>query len=129
MHIQTFSNMRGIIHGQDTKRIDCDKSGVLRIGNTEVRVVAEGDTVLPLLFHGATGRYAATFALDDGSIYDLGNINIRKGRVVSPPPMAVEIMELRCRAERLEATCEELRRSIDFLSHIFDTDSLNFLIK
>lgn len=32
MIIQTFKNMKGIIYGEDPKRIGCDKSGVLKIG-------------------------------------------------------------------------------------------------
>lgn len=128
MQIQTFSNMRGIIHGRDPKRIDCEKSGVLKIGNTEINVVQGGDSIMPMLFHGATGDYDATFTDEDGGIYELDKVKVRNGRISPPAPVKVEMMELRCRTDAIEAECKALRESIEFLGKIFDTNSLNFLI-
>ena len=61
MKIQTFKNLRGLIYGNDPKRIGCDKEGVLKIGSTEVTVSPEKEEIMPLLFHGCSGEYAATF--------------------------------------------------------------------
>lgn len=129
MQIQTFNNMKGVIHGRDLKRIGCDRDGVLRIGSTEIVVSRSGGSVMPLLFHGATGGYPATFTDAEGNTYDLGKVNVRNGRVVPPSPIAVELMELRCRADRAEAECIRLSGEVETLGKVFDTDSLNFLIR
>ena len=129
MRIQTFSNMKGLIHGSDPKRIGCDKSGVLKIGNTEIKISGEEDSIMPPLFHGATGDYDATFADEEGNIYTLAKVEVRGGRVAPPSPTAVEFMELHCRADKAEVERDALQERIYELEHIFDTDSLNFLIK
>lgn len=129
MKITTFKNMKGLIHGSDPKRIGCDKEGVLKIGNTEVTIFPGADSIMPLLFHGATGDYEATFTDSHGKVYHLGKVAVRGGRIAPPPPTAVEIMELRCRADAAEDECEALREKIRELENIFDTNSLNFLIK
>lgn len=128
MNIQTFLNGKGLIHGRDPKRIDCDRDGILKIGATEISVQHGGDSILPALFNGATGDYAATFTDAEGNTYDLGKIEVRNGRINPPHPIAVELMEIRCRADILEEENKELRQKIDELSRIFDTNSLNFLI-
>ena len=128
MQIQTFKNMKGVIHGHDPKRIDCDRDGVLKIGDTEVKVISGGDSILPLLFYGASGDYAATFTDVHGDTYNLETVNVREGRIAPPSPVSVEIMELRCRADSAEDECRALKESISELSKIFDTNSLNFLI-
>lgn len=129
MKITTFKNMKGLIHGSDPKRIGCDKAGVLKIGNTEVTVSPGADSIMPLLYHGATGDYEATFTDNHGKVYRLDKVAVRGGRIAPPPPTAVEIMELRCRADAAEDECEALREKIRELENIFDTNSLNFLIK
>ena len=129
MKIQTFKNMKGLIHGNDPKRIGCDKEGVLKIGNTEVPVSPGVDSIMPTLFHGGTGDYEATFTDKNGKVYELDKVAVRGGRIAPPPPTAVEIMELRCRADAAEEECEALRAKIRELESIFDTNSLNFLIK
>ena len=129
MKIQTFRNMKGIIHGSDYKRIGCEKSGILKIGNTEIKISAEEDAIMPSLFHGATGDYAATFTDEQGSVYTLEKVAVRGGRILPPSPTAVEIMELHCRADLAEAERDALQARVYELEHIFDTDSLNFLIK
>lgn len=121
--------MKGLIHGSDPKRIGCDKEGVLKIGNTEVTISPGADSIMPTLFHGATGDYEATFTDSHGKVYHLGKVAVRGGRIAPPPPTAVEIMELRCRADAAEDECEALREKIRELENIFDTNSLNFLIK
>ena len=129
MTVTTFKNMKGLIHGKDPKRIGCAVDGVLKIGNTEISVSPTGESILPLLFHGATGDYEATFTDKHGKVYHLEKVAVRGGRIAPPDPMVVELMELRCRADALENECEALRKENERLSNIFDTNSLNFLIK
>jgi hypothetical protein len=128
MKIQTFKNMKGLIYGDDTKRIGCDKSGTLKIGSTEIIISSDTDSVMPVLFNGVSGVYKATFTDSDGGAYELANVTVRGGRICPPPETAVEFMELRCMAEMLEEMIEELQKQIYDLSNIFDTNSLNFLI-
>ena len=122
MKITTFKNMKGLIHGSDPKRIGCDVAGVLKIGKVEINISAEEDSIMPLLFNGCSGDYEATFTTKNGKVYKLEKVAVRGGWIQSPPPTTVELMELRCRADRAEEKLEEL-------SNIFDTNSLNFLIK
>lgn len=128
MRIQTFKNMKGIIYGDDPKRIGCDKSGVLKVGNAEIGISSEKDEILPPLFHGGTGEYKASFTDSDGAIYDLGTIEVRTGRIAAPPPIAAELMELRVRVDEAESACEAAMQRVHELSQIFDTNSLNFLL-
>lgn len=129
MRIQLFKNTKGLIYGGDPKRIGCDREGVLKIGTTEINISPGEDSILPLLFHGATGDYKATFTDKDGKVYELEKAEIRSGRIAPPSPVALEIMELRCRADAAEDECKALREKIRELENIFDTNSLNFLIK
>ena len=128
MKITTFNNMKGLIHGSDPKRIGCEQAGVLRIGATEVNISPESDSIMPLLFGGGTGDYNATFKTTDGRVFDLDKVAVRSGRIVPPPPTAVEIMELRIRADEAERQLAILREDVKRLEGIFDTNSLNFLI-
>lgn len=129
MKIQTFKNMKGIIHGKTSKRITCDSSGTLQIGATEIKIVSGEEAIFPLLFHGATGDYDATFTADNGNVYNLGKVAVRGGRIAPPTAVEVELMELHCRADIAESEREALEKRIFILEHLFDTDSLNFLIK
>ena len=126
MKITLFKNGKGLIHGDDPKRISCDKDGVLNVGTTEVTV--SGTSIMPQLFHGVTGDYKATFTSGD-EVYELEKVAVRGGWIAPPPPTSVELMELRCRAEEAEAELEVLRGKIRELAEIFDTNSLNFLIR
>ena len=129
MKITTFNNMTGLIHGADPKRIGCDMIGVLTIGSTEISIAPGSDSILPLLANGGTGNYEAVFLAKGGTLYDLGIVEVRNGRIAPPPPHAVEIMELRVRADEAEAKFKMLFDEVQRLANIFDTDSLNFLIK
>jgi hypothetical protein len=129
MKLQVFKNMRGLIHGADPKRIECDKAGVLKIGTTEIIIVPGKPSIMPNLFHGADGNYDGTFTASDGSVYHLEKVAIRGGWITPPPPLVAEIMELRCRLDEAEDERDSLREKITELENIFDTDSLNFLIK
>ena len=122
MKITTFKNMTGLIHGPDPKRIGCDKAGVLKIGKVEISISPGDDSIMPLLFNGCTGDYDATFTTKGGLVYNLEKVAVRDGWIKPPPPTTVELMELRLRADAAEDSIEELR-------NIFDTNSLNFLIK
>lgn len=128
MKIQLFKNNKGLIHGNDPMRIGCDREGVLKIGDTEVSI-GKDDAILPLLFHGQTGDYKATFTDKDGHTYELERVAVRAGRIASPNPLVIEIMELRCQVELMERECSGLRAKIRALETIFDIDSLNFLIR
>lgn len=127
MTITTFKNMKGLIHGKNPKRIRCKQEGTLKIGQTDVKVTSE-NTILPILIHGATGQYDATFTTSSGDVYQLEKVDIREGRIVPPPAVAVELMDLRCRADEAERKCEELQKEVERLDKIFDTNALNFLI-
>ena len=129
MTITVFKNMKGLVHGKDPKRIGCAVEGVLKIGTTEISVSPSGESILPLLFHGATGDYEATFTDKDGRVYHLTKVAVRSGRIAPPPPTDVEIMELRYRADNAEDERDALREKVRELENIFDTDALNFLIK
>lgn len=122
MKITTFRNMKGLIHGGDPKRIGCDKAGVLKIGKVEINISPGEDSIMPMLFNGCSGDYEATFTTSSGVVYRLEKVAVRGGWIAPPPPTTVELMELRCRADAAEEKIEEL-------SNIFDTNSLNFLIK
>lgn len=122
MIIALFKNHSGLVWGDDVKTISAEKSGVLAIGDEKVTVKAHEKSLMPLLYYGASGDFPAKYTTARGVEYDLGNVTVRLGRIVSPPPYVVEIMELRLRADNAEAKIEEL-------SNIFDTDALNFLIK
>ena len=122
MTVALFKNKKGLIHGDDSKRIGCDRDGVLKIGTTEINITPNEDAILPLLFNGISGDYKATFTDKDGQVYELEKVAVRAGRVAPPPPTAVELMELRLRADEAEDKIRELEG-------IFDTNSLNFLIK
>lgn len=129
MKIQTFKNMKGLIHGADPKRIGCDREGVLNIGQTEIRISPDEDSVMPVLFNGCTGYYGATFTDANGHVYELDKVEVRGGRIVPPSQTAVEMMELRFRLDYMEDEFDRLYEQFRELSNIFDTNSLNFLIK
>ncbi len=127
MNIQLFRNKTGLIYGGDNKRIRCDKVGVLKIGNCEINVSDE-DCVMPIIFYGASGDYAATY-ISDGDTYTLERVSVRNGRILPPSSARVELMELHVRADTAEKERDDIKADIDKLKKIFDTDSLNFLIK
>jgi hypothetical protein len=127
--IQLFKNDKGLIHGPDPKRITCDIGGVLKIGSAKIEVKPETENIFPLLFNGSTGKYKANFTSDIGTVYELSDVTVKGGRILHPSQVDIELMELRCRAEALEAECAEMREEIIQLKNIFDTNSLNFLVK
>lgn len=126
MKIQRLKNGKGLIHGLDAKRIECDIGGVLKIGSTEINI--SGETIMPVLVNGSSGEHTASFTSELGHVYDLGKVKIRAGRIVSPSQSEIEKVEMQCRIDTLEDRCEAMEKKILELSHIFDTNSLNFLI-
>lgn len=128
MRIQLFKNGKGLIHGDDSKRIGCDIEGTLRIGTAEVKISPEEEAIMPLLFNGSSGTYNANFTSIIGCVYQLERVTIKGGRIVPPSQTSVELMELRCRLDSVEKECEDLREEVRKLNNIFDTNSLNFLI-
>jgi len=127
MKITLFKNGKGLIHGSNAKRVSSDTGGTLKIGANEMDV-KPGENIMPLLSHGATADYNAMFTDCEGKAYNLGTVAVRSGRISPPSATAVEIMELRCKTEILEAENESLHNEIEELRNIFDTNSLNFLI-
>lgn len=79
------------------------------------------DSIMPMLFNGCTGDYPATFTTSNGEVYALEKVAVRGGWVQPPDSTAMELMELRCRADRADERLAELEG-------IFDTNSLNFII-
>ena len=128
MVIQTFNNMKGLIYGSNSKRIECSKGGVLRIGGAEISVSPDGETIVPVLCNGSNGEYKATFTDDLGRVYELEKVTIRGGRIVPPPQAVTDLAEFRCRLDVLEGLCESIQEEIRKLNNIFDTNALNFLI-
>ena len=128
MKIQLFKNGKGLIHGDDAKRIGCDIEGTLRIGSASVNISPQEEAIMPSLFNGSSGTYNASFTSAIGCVYQLERVTIKGGRIVPPSQTSIEIMELRCRLDSVEKECEELREEVINLKNIFDTNSLNFLI-
>ena len=129
MRLQIFKNDKGIIYGTDPKRITCDIGGVLKIGSAKIEIEAGQENIFPLLFNGSTGKYKASFTSEAGCVYDIAEVTVKGGRVLPPSQVALEFMELRCRIEALEDTCDEQEKELERLNNIFDTNSLNFIIK
>lgn len=129
MKIQTFRDKKGLIYGSDPKRIGCDKSGVLKIGTTTIGISANIEAIMPLLYHGCSGNYDATFTTLDGTVYTLERVAVRNGWIQLPSKIVLEMMELHCRADAAEEERDYLKAKIVELENIFDTNSLNFLIK
>lgn len=129
MKIQLFKNLKGLIYGDGPKRISCDKEGILRVASAEISISPGDESIVPVLYNGCTGEFKATFTDKYGVIYELEKVTIRRGRIVPPSQTSIELMELRCRVEELERICEYMQEQIRELSNIFDTNSLNFLIK
>lgn len=121
MNITVFKNKKGLIHGDDPKRIRCDRTGVLQIGKTEIDVKGGENAIMPMLFYGATGEFAASFSEENGERYDLGRVKVCSGWLRPPSPEAAELMELRTRADEAEDRLHALEA-------LFDTNALNFII-
>ena len=120
MKITVFKNGRGVLYGADPTRIG-GAAGILRIGGTEIEVSAEGESVMPMLFYGGTGRYASVFTASDGTVYDLGKITVRGGWAEPADETSAALAELRSRLEAAE-------EKIEALEGVFDTNGLNFII-
>lgn len=129
MKIALFNNKKGLIYGGDPKRISCDKEGTLHVGATTINLTPGKDEIMPLLFHGATGSYNATFTDATGDNYALEKLTIQAGRIVAPSQLVADIMELRCELDRANDKMDLIMAKITELDQVFDTDSLNFLIK
>ena len=67
MKIQVFTNGKGLIYGDDPKRISCEFGGTLKIGTTTIKIADREEAILPILFNGCTGEYKATFTSTLGS--------------------------------------------------------------
>ncbi len=81
MKIILFNNSKGLISGEDPQIIECERSGVLRIGNEEIKITSGEHSIMPLLFEGRTGDYGATFTTPTRRVWDLGNVTVREGQI------------------------------------------------
>jgi hypothetical protein len=129
MKIQLFTNGKGLIRGDDSKRIKSEVEGTLEIGSAVIKIEPSIDNVMPQLFNGCSGHYNARFTSASGCVYQLERVTVKGGRIVPPSQTSVELAELRSRAEMLEERCAILENTVCELSNIFDTNALNFLIK
>lgn len=129
MKITLFKNKKGLIHGNDPKRMGCDVRGVLKIGKTEISIIPTEKAIMPMLFNGVSGDYEATFTAHTGEVYHLETVAVRGGWIQPPPPVTVELMELHCLLDQANEKADRLQEKVTELENIFDTDSLNFLIK
>lgn len=126
MIIQLFKNNKGIIYGADEHRIVGNVEGTLKIGSKSIDIVPGEEAIFPSL---GNGTYVALFFTKDDKIYELEPIVVRYGSIVHPSKESLEKMEFHKRLDELESACEELNEKVRELSTIFDTNSLNFLIK
>lgn len=129
MKLQLFKNTKCLIHGSDPCRISCDIKGVLRIASCEINISPGIESVVPVLLNGSNGVYQGTFTTTYGAVYTLEKVTIKGGRICPPSEDTLEKAELRNRIEVLEKECEYLNEKVRELSSVFDTNSLNFLIK
>ena len=129
MKIQLFLDKTGLIHGTDTGKITASVDGTLTIGREKIEIKAHEDSTLPKLLGGSIGVCEAHFDAATGEKYTLNSVSVRGGYIVPPNALVAEIMELKRRADEAEKACREMRKKIHELEHIFDTNSLNFLIK
>ena len=129
MKLQLFKNMKGLIHGSDPCRISCDIGGVLRIASAEIRISPGIESIVPVLLNGSNGVYKGTFTTNNGEVYELEKFAIKGGRICPPSEEALFRAEVQSRLEVLEKDYDLLYEKVRELSNIFDTNSLNFLIK
>jgi hypothetical protein len=94
MKLQLFNNGKGLIHGDDPKRIGCNVGGTLKIGTAEIKITHDEETVMPMLFNGASGKHNASFTSVAGCVYQLERVTVKGGRIVPPSQTSVELMEL-----------------------------------
>lgn len=129
MKLQLFKNTKCLIYGSDPCRISCDIKGVLRIASCEIPISPGTESVVPVLLNGSSGIYQGTFTTTYGAVYKLEKVTIKGGRICPPNEDTVEKAELRFRLDALEKDYAALEEKVRELSNIFDTNSLNFLIK
>jgi hypothetical protein len=102
---------------------------VLRIASCEIPITPGTESVVPVLLNGSNGIYQGTFTTTFGAVYKLEKVTIKGGRICPPNEDTLEKAELRFRLEFLEKEYAALEEKVRELSNIFDTNSLNFLIK
>lgn len=129
MKLQLLNNKRGVIYGKNALRISCDIGGTLKIHTNDIMISPDAESVMPILCNGCTGEFKATFTDVNGIVYDLEKVTIQGGRIVPPPQIVADFMELKCKEEAIEKEFAELKAQFEELSHRFDNNSLNFLIK
>lgn len=125
MKIHLFNDKTGVIGGYSPFTLMADKSGLLKIGNKVINILPDTPAKIPPLMDDT---YNAVFESSDGITYDLGRITIHNGGVVASKTYTAREIELKHALDKAEDKIAELIERVDVLEHIFDTDSLNFLI-
>ena len=108
MRVQLSKMGKGLIHGDDPRRIECDRDGILTIGAVKIAITKGEAVAMPVLANGAAGVYNATFEAKSQT-FNLGKVTVRGGKIVAPSQTEVDLIELRCLVEYLEAICDDLR--------------------
>jgi hypothetical protein len=128
MKIQTFNDGTGIIYGDSPSILTCEISGVLNIGGTEFTIDSERETHIPQLFNAASGNFKAEY-ITEKKTYTLRKIKVKRGFIEPPSDDVVEMTYLKARVDEVDRKCEKVLAEVARLDKLFDTNSLNFLIK
>ena len=126
MLIRTFHNNEAVICGKDSMRIRSKNEGILSLCGLDLSV-SSIPTVLPVIANGNTGTYSATFT-SNGITFNLKKVVVRNGRISPLSELEADVVELQIRADEKDNEILTLKKEIEKLQNIFDTNSLNFLI-
>ena len=125
MRIHLFNDRSAVLFGYNPHSLISDKPGTLNVGSKVIRV--SSDNAIPFVdVHD--GTYMSSFVADDGTSYDIGRVNVHNGGITANRTYTEREIELKHSLDRAEDKIAELIEKVDVLEHIFDTNSLNFLI-
>lgn len=131
MKLHTYSLIKKFtLRGADLTQIESDISGILKIGSAKIQLKAGEITELPSI---ADGIYVPILTDDCGDTYEGNLVTVRYGRIAPPSKSETELFDLKCKYDELALNTEQrfevVDKAIRKLENIFDTNSLNFLIK
>lgn len=124
MKLHIFNDRLACLDGTDVSKISCDKSGVLKIGESSIDITERIPAAVPMLFDGV---YIITFTDTEGKVYSCSNTRVKNGRVVLVSTMTPGEIELRYRYEKLEASLESLTKRVVAIEKEYDFNALSFL--
>ena len=125
MRIHLFNDHSAVLQGYNPHSLVSDKPGTLTVGSKVMRV--SPDNAVPFT-NVHDGTYMASFVADDGTSYDAGRVTVHNGGIAANRTYTERELELKHSLDRAEDRIASLESKVDVLEHIFDTDSLNFLI-